>query len=739
MTHKQMYTELLKKMDEYHPSRDFSIITQVYEFALKAHGTQLRKSGEPYMIHPMAVALILADIKSDIETIAAGILHDVVEDTNYLSDDIKDRFGAEIAELVKGVTKLKSLKYVSKEEEQAENFRQLFISMSADIRVILIKMCDRLHNLRTMQHMPREHQIKKSQETLDIYAPLAHRLGISKIRYQLEDLSFRYLKPDEYFDLVDKMRSKLSTRQRFISEIVKTLKIRIEREQIQARVVGRSKHLFSIYKKMVSQNKTLDEIFDILAVRVIVDAKEDCYTVLGIVHEIYKPIPGRVKDFIAIPKTNNYQSLHTTALANGRPFEVQIRTWEMDKIAEYGIAAHWKYKQRKGGIVDLESEEEKFAWLRHIVEWQMDMSDNKEYLTAIKDDLNIYKDHVYCFTPRGDVFNLLNGSTPIDFAYAIHSAVGNKMVGARVNGSIVPFEYTLKNGDQVEIVTSNNSRGPSMDWLKVVKTSQARNKINQWFREANKEENIVKGKSLLEKEAIKKKAVLYELISNKKWLDAVFSRYGLSDWDAICAAVGHGGIKEGQIVNRLLEERQKEIREREFKEKPIETVLKRNDGYEVESINKKKSGIMIQGFSDMSVRLSKCCRPVPGDEVVAFITRGRGVTVHRTDCANILALSEDERDRILDAEWEVAANTESYTYLTDLRILCQERRNLITDISRALTEMDNIKVVNFSAKNSTGEAIVNISIEIKNKEQLDKVCVRLKNISGVYEVNRICS
>lgn len=739
MTHKQMYIELLRKMDEYHPSRDFSIINEVYEFALKAHGAQLRKSGEPYMIHPMAVALILADIRSDIETIAAGILHDVVEDTHYITDDIKERFGSEIAELVKGVTKLKNLKYVSKEEEQAENFRQLFFSMSNDIRVILIKMCDRLHNLRTMQHMTREHQIKKAQETLDIYAPLAHRLGISKIRYQLEDLSFRYLMPDEYFDLVDKMRNKLSSRQRFISDIVKALKERLEREGIPAKVVGRSKHLFSIYKKMVSQNKTLDEIFDILAVRVIVDAKEDCYTALGLVHELYKPIPGRIKDYIAIPKTNNYQSLHTTALCNGRPFEVQIRTWEMDKVAEFGIAAHWKYKQRKGGIVDMESEEEKFAWLRHIIEWQMDMSDNKEYLTAVKDDLNIYKDHVYCFTPRGDVFNLLNGSTPIDFAYAIHSAVGNKMVGARVNGSIVPFEYSLKNGDQVDIITSNNSRGPSMDWLKVVKTSQAKNKINQWFRKENKEENIVKGKNFLEKEAVKKKADLYELISNKKWLDAVFLRYGLSDWDAICAAVGHGGIKEGQIINRLLEERQKEIREKELIEKPIETVLKKSGGYNEEDLNKKKSGILIQGVSDMSVRLSKCCRPVPGDEVVAFITRGRGMTIHRTDCTNILALSEDERSRLLEAQWASGAAAENNTYLTDIRVLCQDRRNLITDISRALTEMENIKVINFSAKNTTGEAIVNISLEIKNKEQLDRVSVRLKNISGVYEVNRICS
>jgi len=733
MTHAQMFTELLRKMREYHPSKEFSIINEVYEFAVIAHGEQLRKNGEPYMIHPMSVALILADIKSDIETIAAGILHDVVEDTACSAEELKTRFGEEITELVKGVTKLQHLQYVSKEEEQAENFRQLFFAMADDIRVILIKMADRLHNLRTLQHMSREHQIKKAQETLDIYAPLAHRLGISKIRYQLEDLSFKYLMPTEYADLADKMKYKLASRQKFILDIVDALKKRLDNEHIDAKVVGRSKHMFSIYKKMVSQNKSIDEIFDILAIRVIVTVKEDCYTVLGIIHDMYRPVPGRIKDYIAMPKGNNYQSLHTTALSGGRHFEVQVRTWEMDKVAEYGIAAHWKYKQRKGGIIDDKSEEEKFAWLRQIIEWQMDMSDNKEYLSAVKDDFNIYKSHVYCFSPKGEVVSLLSGSTPIDFAYAIHSAIGNKMVGARVNNNIVPFEYELKNGDQVEIITSNNSRGPSMDWLKIVKSAQAKNKINQWFRKQNKDENILKGKTLLEKEAVRKRADLNELISNKKWLESVFNRYGLSDWDAICASVGHGGIKEGQIINRLLEERQKELKEKEFQENPIETILSKAS--HTGDVNK-KDGILIQGIPDMSLRLSRCCRPVPGDEIIGFVTRGRGVTIHRTDCTGILTLSEDDRTRLLDARWD--AETENASYRTDIRVLCGNRRNLLTDISRALTEMENIRVVNFQAKYGSGDAVVNISVEIKNKDQLDKMSLRLKNISGVYEVNRIC-
>ncbi|GHU76181.1 (p)ppGpp synthetase [Clostridia bacterium] len=733
MTHRQIYLELMKKLEEYHPSDDFGLITKVYEFALKAHGKQLRKSGEPYIIHPMSVALILAEIRSDIETIAAGILHDVVEDTPYGYETVKELFGKEIAELVQGVTKLKDLKYISKEEEQAENFRQLFFSMSNDIRVILIKMCDRLHNLRTLEHMSREHQIKKAKETIEIYAPLAHRLGISKIRYSLEDLSFKYMKPEEYNDLSEQLKTKLNARQKFISDTVQTLKDKFEEEGITAKVAGRAKHLFSIYKKMKSQNKTIDEIFDILAVRIIVEKIEDCYTVLGIIHGMYTPIPGRIKDYIAIPKANNYRSLHTTVLRDGSPFEVQIRTFEMHEESEFGIAAHWKYKQRKGGMIDPDSEEAKFAWLRHIIEWQMDMADNKEYLSTLKDDLNIYRHHVYCFTPRGEVFNLLNGSTPIDFAYAIHTAVGNKMVGARVNGVIVPLEYVLKNGDQVEILTSNNSRGPSRDWMSIVKTAEARNKINQWFRRENKEENIIKGKELLVKEASKKKFDAYDLLSHKTWLQSVFDRYGMSELDALYAAVGHGGIKEGQIINRLLEERQKEINENQIRENPQEAILQK--AASPTERDKGANAILIQGQGGMSVRLSKCCHPIPGDEIVAFVTRGRGVTVHRTDCQNVLAMPELDRSRLVEAQW--GDPSAEQPYLTDIRVLCKERNNIIIDISRALTEIEGIKVVNFSARNLTGEVVVTLSIEIHSKEQLDKISVKLNNIPGVYETTRI--
>jgi GTP pyrophosphokinase len=716
-------------MNEYHPYKDFSVIGEVYEFALKAHGAQLRKSGEPYMIHPMSVALLLAEIRSDIETVAAGILHDVVEDTSFSYDDIRERFGAEIAELVRGVTKLKTLKYVSKEDEQAENFRQLFFSMSNDPRVILIKLCDRLHNLRTLEHMSPEHQKRKAQETLDIYAPLAHRLGISKIRYQLEDLSFRYLKPEEYFDLVKKMKSRVSGRQRFISDIVRNLKYVLAKEGIEAKVVGRAKHLFSIYKKMVSQDKTLDGIFDILAVRVIVGTREDCYSVLGIVHNMYTPIPGRVKDYIAVPKSNNYQSLHTTAFCKGSPFEAQIRTWEMNEEAEYGIAAHWKYKSRgEGASIDLESEEAKFAWLRHIIEWQMDMSDNKEYLAAVKDDLNIYRDHVYCFTPKGEVFNLLNGSTPIDFAYAIHSAVGNKMVGAKVNGAIVTFNYVLKNGDQVEILTSNNSRGPSRDWLSVVRTTEARSKINQWFRNENKEENVIKGKAMLEKEAGKKGADFYELIANKAWLNSVFSRYGMGDLNALYASVGHGGIKDGQIINRLLEERQKEQKLRELKENPAEALTQKPTDTQA----KGKGGVLVQGQDGVFTRLSKCCHPLPGDEILAFLTRGRGAAIHRTDCSNILSLPADDAARLVEAEW-AGGKEDPRVYVADLRLLCYDRGNLFVDISKVA---DGFKIVRISAKTDGGDAIFNISIEINDKQQLDRIMSKLGGVKGVYRVER---
>ena len=539
------------------------MLKKAYDLAKEAHKDQKRKSGEPYIIHPLKVAIILAELELDMETIVAGILHDTIEDTPYTYDDIKNLFGEEVAVLVDGVTKLGKLSYTTKEEIQAENYRKMFLAMAKDIRVILIKLADRLHNMRTLNYMTEEKQREKAQETLDIYAPLAHRLGISKIRTEMEDLCFKYLNPDAYYDLKHKIEKKKSERERYVNQIVEEIKAKIDESGIKGTVYGRSKHFFSIYKKMVNQNKTLDQIYDLFAVRIIVDTVRDCYACLGIVHDMYKPVPGRFKDYIAMPKPNMYQSLHNTLIGpTGEPFEVQIRTWEMHRTSEYGIAAHWKYKEGKSGDTSKDKEAEKMAWLRQILEWQRDLSDNKEFMAALKLDLNIFNDSVYAFTPQGKVIPLPNGSTPIDFAYAIHSAVGNKMVGARVNNKIVTFDYKIQNGDIVEILTSQNSRGPSRDWLSLVKSSTARTKINQWFKKEFKEENIVRGKELIIADA-KKKNYSFSDLAKPEWVEIVVNKFGFKDWDALCAAVGHGGVKEGQVINRFIEEYKKEQKKNE--------------------------------------------------------------------------------------------------------------------------------------------------------------------------------
>ena len=528
----ELYEQLVEKIKQYHPTDNFSMLKKAYDLAKEAHKDQKRKSGEPYIIHPLKVAIILAELELDMETIVAGILHDTIEDTPYTYDDIKNLFGEEVAVLVDGVTKLGKLSYTTKEEIQAENYRKMFLAMAKDIRVILIKLADRLHNMRTLNYMTEEKQREKAQETLDIYAPLAHRLGISKIRTEMEDLCFKYLNPDAYYDLKHKIEKKKSERERYVNQIVEEIKAKIDESGIKGTVYGRSKHFFSIYKKMVNQNKTLDQIYDLFAVRIIVDTVRDCYACLGIVHDMYKPVPGRFKDYIAMPKPNMYQSLHNTLIGpTGEPFEVQIRTWEMHRTSEYGIAAHWKYKEGKAGDTSKDKEAEKMAWLRQILEWQRDLSDNKEFMAALKLDLNIFNDSVYAFTPQGKVIPLPNGSTPIDFAYAIHSAVGNKMVGARVNNKIVTFDYKIQNGDIVEILTSQNSRGPSRDWLSLVKSSTARTKINQWFKKEFKEENIVRGKELIIADA-KKKNYSFSDLAKPEWVEIVVNKFGFKDWDA---------------------------------------------------------------------------------------------------------------------------------------------------------------------------------------------------------------
>ena len=737
----QLYKELIDKIKTYHPSDDFSMVEKAYKLAVEAHKEQKRKSGEPYIIHPLKVAYILAELELDMETITAGILHDIIEDTPYTYEDITHLFGEEIAALVDGVTKLGKLSYTTKEEAQAENYRKMFLAMAKDIRVILIKLADRLHNMRTLNYMTPEKQREKAQETLDIYAPLAHRLGISKIRSEMEDLCFKYLNPDAYFDLAAKIQKKKEERDQFVQSMVQELQTKMNEAGIKGKVYGRTKHFFSIYKKMVTQNKTLDQIYDLFAIRALVDSVKDCYAVLGIVHTAYTPMPGRFKDYIAMPKPNMYQSLHNTLIGpHGQVFEVQIRTWEMHRTSEYGIAAHWKYKEGRANEKSSKaqkSEEAKLAWLRQIMEWQKDMSDNKEYLDTIKLDLNIYSTQVYAFTPQGDVIQLTKDSTPIDFAYMIHSAVGNKMVGARVNNKIVPLDHKIQNGDIVEIITSQNSKGPNRDWLAIVKTAQARTKIKQWFKKEEKEENIIRGREMILAD-IKKKGYQPQDLLRPEWEEIVLVKYDFKTWDALLAAVGYGGMKEGQVVNRLKDEYLKEKRKTQTAEDALKDFEKTIDQKPVKK-HKSKSGVVVEGIGDVAVRFSKCCSPVPGDEIIGFVTRGRGVTIHRTDCINVINLSNEERGRLINAEWDTQfAKGESNTsYLAELKVVANDRVGLIVEISRQLAD-DDISVKGFNVRTTKDmQAILNVTIEIKTKEQLERVVTRLKNLRDVTEVERV--
>ena len=737
----QLYKELIDKIKTYHPSDDFSMVEKAYKLAVEAHKEQKRKSGEPYIIHPLKVAYILAELELDMETITAGILHDIIEDTPYTYEDIAHLFSEEIAALVDGVTKLGKLSYTTKEEAQAENYRKMFLAMAKDIRVILIKLADRLHNMRTLNYMTPEKQREKAQETLDIYAPLAHRLGISKIRSEMEDLCFKYLNPDAYFDLAAKIQKKKEERDQFVQSMVQELQTKMNEAGIKGKVYGRTKHFFSIYKKMVNQNKTLDQIYDLFAIRALVDSVKDCYAVLGIVHTAYTPMPGRFKDYIAMPKPNMYQSLHNTLIGpHGQVFEVQIRTWEMHRTSEYGIAAHWKYKEGRANEKSSKaqkSEEAKLAWLRQIMEWQKDMSDNKEYLDTIKLDLNIYSTQVYAFTPQGDVIQLTKDSTPIDFAYMIHSAVGNKMVGARVNNKIVPLDHKIQNGDIVEIITSQNSKGPNRDWLAIVKTAQARTKIKQWFKKEEKEENIIRGREMILAD-IKKKGYQPQDLLRPEWEEIVLVKYDFKTWDALLAAVGYGGMKEGQVVNRLKDEYLKEKRKTQTAEDALKDFEKTIDQKPVKK-HKSKSGVVVEGIGGVAVRFSKCCSPVPGDEIIGFVTRGRGVTIHRTDCINVINLSNEERGRLINAEWDTQfAKGESNTsYLAELKVVANDRVGLIVEISRQLAD-DDISVKGFNVRTTKDmQAILNVTIEIKTKEQLERVVTRLKNLRDVTEVERV--
>ena len=733
-----LHRELFERIRKYHPSDDLSMIEKAYTIAKEAHKDQVRKSGEPYIIHPLCVAIILADLEMDKETIVAGLLHDVVEDTVMSREEIAEEFSEEVALLVDGVTKLGQLSYdADKVEVQAENLRKMFLAMAKDIRVIIIKLADRLHNMRTLKYMRPEKQIEKARETMEIYAPLAQRLGISRIKIELDDLSLKYLEPDAYYDLVEKIAQRKEQRDTYVRDLVDEVRSHIEAAGIDAEIYGRAKHFFSIYKKMVNQNKTLDQIYDLFAIRIIVKDVKDCYAALGVIHEMYTPIPGRFKDYIAMPKPNMYQSLHTTLIGpTGLPFEIQIRTYEMHRTSEYGIAAHWKYKEGGEGST-VSGEEAKLSWLRQILEWQRDMSDNKEFVSLLKDDLNLFGDTVFCFTPTGDVKNLPNGSTPIDFAYSIHSAVGNKMVGAKVNGRLVPIDYVIQNGDRIDIITSQNSKGPSRDWLKIVKSTQAKNKINQWFRSVSKEDNVNRGRELLT-ESCKNKGFSLGDINKPEYQNVVIRKYGFHDWENLLAAVGQGSLKEGQVINRMYDAY--------LKDHPIqltdEDVLKIGDDDvnkdHPERVIKSKHGIVVKGLYDISVRFSKCCNPVPGDEIVGFVTRGRGVSIHRTDCINIINLPEFEKPRLIEAEWqpEFLEQKGGSLFAAEIHIYGNNRTGLLVDISKIFTER-NIDIQSIHSRTSKqGIATIDVSFGVKSRGELSSLVEKIRQVESVIDIER---
>ena len=730
----KLYGQLINTIRAYHPSTDISMVEKAYRLAENAHREQKRKSGEPYIIHPLCVAIILAELELDKETIVAGLLHDVVEDTEMSLQEVSKEFNEEVAQLVGGVTKLGQLSYThDKMDIQAENLRKMFLAMAKDIRVILIKLADRLHNMRTLQYMKPEKQKEKARETMDIYAPIANRLGISKIKIELDDLSLKYLQPEVYHDLKEQLEANNANRRGFINSVIDEVSVHIREAGIKAEIDGRIKHLFSIYKKMRNQGKDLDQIYDIFAIRIKVDTVKDCYAALGVIHEMYTPIPGRFKDYIAMPKENMYQSLHTTLIgSSGTPFEIQIRTFEMHRTAEYGIAAHWKYKEGGGNI---NKEEEKLSWLRQILEWQQDYSDNREFLSMLKTELDLFTEKVYCFTPQGDVKSLPVGATPIDFAYLIHTAVGNRMVGARVNGRQVPIDYKLQNGDRVNIITSQNSRGPSRDWLNIVRSSQAKSKINQWFKTQNKEENIQKGRDLVDRYA-KSRGLNLSDYTKPEYEKKVMTKYGLKTWDSVMAAVGHGGLKEGQVVNKLVEEYEKDHKKKMTDEEAAAQINEKTK-IKPELNLHNHSGIQVKGVDDVSVRFSKCCSPVPGDEIIGFITRGRGVSIHRTDCVNVLNMPDSDRTRLIDAEWigqEVRDSNE--LYMAEIILYAHNRTGILLDVSKTFMElMVDIKSLQ-TRVSKQGLATVIISFEIRGKEELAHVAAKLRNIESVIDVER---
>ncbi len=716
--------ELISRIRKYHPGDDMDMVQRAYEYAEKAHANQVRKSGDPYFSHPLAVAVILTDLMLDATTIAAGLLHDCVEDVEGCTlETVRSLFGEEVALLVDGVTKLSQLNFANREEAQAETLRKMFLAMAKDIRVVLIKLADRLHNMRTLKYQRPERQVPIARETLDIYAPLAHRLGVYTVKWELEDLSLRYIDPEGYYELVRLVGMKREEREQLIAQVTQELKGRLSEAGIQCEIDGRPKHFYSIYKKMKSQNKSFDQIMDLIAVRVLVNTKQDCYFALGIVHTIWPQVPGRFKDYISMPKANMYQSLHTTVVNQGRPFEVQIRTFEMHRTAEYGIAAHWRYKEGKAA----DELDTKLSWLRRILDWQSDAKDPGDFSELLKFDL--FADEVFVFTPRGDVVSLPRGATPLDFAYRIHSAVGNRCIGAKVNGRIVPLAHQLETGDFVEVMTSSSSHGPSRDWLNIVKTSEAKAKIRAWLKKEQREENIVHGRELLEREA-KRLGYSMSQLNKPQLVETLYKRYSVQSYDDVCAMVGFGGLSTQQVLNRLIDEYKKTHKTEEAPSLPDQN----QDAPPPRKPSTSSNGVIVKGESGMLVRFAKCCSPLPGDKIIGYVTRGRGVSVHRADCVSLRDPGV-EQGRLIEVEW--ADKDSSGTYEADIRIICYNRTGLLAELSVLFASME-VPVNAISAhalKDNT--FIFNISLIIKSTQQLGKIIKDLNKWPDIIEVSRV--
>ena len=731
MTEKALVTiqDVILRMKKTSRRVDVKLIMKAYELAYEKHKEQYRKSGEAYIIHPLHVAYLLADIGLDTSTICAALLHDTVEDTDITNDDIVKMFGQEIADLVAGVTKLGNIQFSSVEERQVEDYRKMFLAMGKDIRVIIIKLADRLHNMRTLKYLSPERQYAIAKETIDLYAPLANRLGLYSVKWELEDLSFKYLNPKEYHELVEGINKKRDERLKFIEKIIYDIQVELRKQRIDAEVTGRAKHLYSIHKKMLRDNKTLDQIYDLFALRILVHNIKDCYAALGVVHEMYNPMPGRFKDYIAVPKPNMYQSIHTTLLGDkGTPFEVQIRTFDMHRIAEFGIAAHWAYKEANYGknlkqVVKVQ--DDKFAWLRESLEWQQEMQDPDEFLNRLKTEL--FEDEVYVFTPKGEIKNLPKGSTPIDFAYTIHQEIGHHMTGCKINSKMMPIITQLKSGDIVEIITSDKANGPSRDWLKFIKSTTARNKINSWFKKEQREENIVKGKELAEKE-LKRIGIDYEQLFKVEYIDKVFDKYKYKNLDEMYAAIGFGAISASRVISNLLQEYKKEHNE-EIIQKKIEELS--NNKVEKERVS--DSGVIVKNIDNCLVKLSKCCNPLPGDEIIGYITKGRGVSVHRKDCVNVKELLSED-NRMIEVRWQNSVDKAEYN--VDIEVYANDRNGLLADLVQEVNKT-NSKILAVNAK-ATKENIVitDISVELKNVTDLNKIMNALRKVHSVYEVRR---